>query len=191
MNFYQATYRAHVTYSDFRGRRMRGCYFVRSETNSRLMSLTANLLPEFRAHHCHTYPILMAQNGDHLLFTVDSEDDPAGKVVMMLDLARPLASMPSGSVFPSVQEAYAFLVDFYDAFAYNPESAEVFLLQIERGEWDIRVFEPLDYYLGYASAGPFPAGSAVLDSVFYFRNVPYRWLPLLKEKIKHRAATRP
>ena len=36
MNFYQATYRAHVTYTDFRGRRMRGCYFVRSETNSRL-----------------------------------------------------------------------------------------------------------------------------------------------------------
>src|SRR6266849_5578331 len=45
MNFYQATYRAHVTFTDFRGRRMRGCYFVRSETNSHVMSLTANLLP--------------------------------------------------------------------------------------------------------------------------------------------------
>ena len=27
--------------------------------------------------------------------------------------------------------------------------------------------------------------SARLDSVFYFQNVPYRWLPLLKEKVKH------
>ena len=63
LNFYQATYRAHVCYTDFRGRRLRGCYFVRSETNSRLMSLTANLLPEFRAHHCQTYPILMARHG--------------------------------------------------------------------------------------------------------------------------------
>ena len=29
--------------------------------------------------------------------------------------------------------------------------------------------------------------SVELDSVFYFRNVPYRWLPLLKEKVKLRA----
>src|SRR5205823_9816797 len=102
MNFYQATYRAHVTYTDFRGRRLRGCYFVRSETNSRLMSLTANLLPEFRAHHCSTHPILMVRNGDHFLLTVDSGEDLAGKVVLLLDTARPMPGMPAGSLFPSV-----------------------------------------------------------------------------------------
>jgi uncharacterized protein YqjF (DUF2071 family) len=186
MNFYQATYRAHVTYTDFRGRKMRGCYFVRSETNSRLMSLTANLLPEFRAHHCQTHPILMARNGDHLLLTVDSEGDPAGKVVLLLDTARPLPGMPVGSLFLSVKEAYDFLVDFYDAFSYDGAAGEVFLLRIERGDWRIAVHEPLDYYLGYFSDGPLPPGSAVLDSVFYFRNCPYRWLPLVKEKIAHR-----
>jgi uncharacterized protein YqjF (DUF2071 family) len=186
MNFYQATYRAHVTYTDFRGRRMRGCYFVRSETNSRLMSLTANLLPEFRAHHCATHPILMARQGGHLLLTVDSGADPAGKVVLVLDTERPLAVMPAGSVFPSVPAAYDFLVDFYDAFSYAPESGEVFLLQIERGPWDIQVVEPVDSYFGYFSDGPFPPGSAELDSVFYFRNTPYRWLPLLKERLAHR-----
>jgi uncharacterized protein YqjF (DUF2071 family) len=188
MNFYQATYRAHVTYTDFRGRRLRGCYFVRSETNSRVMSLTANLLPEFRAHRCGTCPMLMARNGAHFLLTVDTGADPAGKVVLVLDTARPLAGMPGGSVFSSVGEAYDFLVDFYDAFAYDPAAAEVFLLRIDRGDWDIRVVEPVDYYLGYFSSGPFPPGSAALDSVFYFQNVPYRWLPLLKEKIKHRKA---
>jgi uncharacterized protein YqjF (DUF2071 family) len=186
MNFYQATYRAHVSYTDFRGRRLRGCYFVRSETNSRLMSLTANLLPEFRAHHCRTYPILMARQGDHLLFSVDSDPDPAGKVVLVLDTARPLPGMPAGSVFGSVQAAYDFLVDFYDAFSYAPDTGEVFLLQIDRGPWHVQVVEPVDSYLGYFSDGPFPPGSAELDSVFYFRNTPYRWLPLLKEKFVHR-----
>jgi uncharacterized protein YqjF (DUF2071 family) len=188
MNFYQATYRAHVTYTDFRGRRMRGCYFVRSETNSSLMSLTANLLPEFRAHRCRTYPILMARQGDHLLLTVDSGDDPAGKVVLLLDTSHPLAGMPASSVFPAASTAYDFLVDFYDAFAYAPDTTEVFLLRIERGPWDIRVVEPVDHYLGFFRAGSFPAGSAELDSIFYFRNVPYRWLPLLKEKIVHRSS---
>jgi hypothetical protein len=182
MNFYQATYRAHVTYTDFRGRVLRGCYFVRSETNSPLMSLTANLLPEFRAHRCGTCPILMARRGEHWLLTVDAED-PAGKVVLVLDTSRPLPGLPASSCFPTVAAACTLLVDFYDAFAYDPDTNETLLLQIERGPWDIRIVEPVDYYLGYFSAGPFQAGNAALDSVFYFRNTPYRWLPLLKERI--------
>ncbi|MBI1903489.1 MAG: DUF2071 domain-containing protein [Planctomycetia bacterium] len=94
MNFYQSTYRAHMKYTDFRGREMRGCYFVRSETNSRLMSTVANLLPEFKAHRCSTYPILMARRGEHWLLTVDSGDDPGGKVVLLLDTSRDLLSPP-------------------------------------------------------------------------------------------------
>jgi uncharacterized protein YqjF (DUF2071 family) len=185
MNFYQATYRAHVTYTDFRGCTTRGCYFVQSATNSQLMSLTANLLPEFRAHACATHPILLARHGDHLVLTVDSGADPAGQVVLVLDIRRTLAAMPPTSLFPSVRAAYDFLVDFYDAFSYNPETGDVFLLRIERGDWAIRVVEPVDHYLGYFVNGPFPPGTAQLDSVFYFTDVPYRWLPLLKERIRH------
>ena len=50
----------------------------------------------------------------------------------------------------------------------------------------VRVVEPLDSYLGYVSDGPFPPGAAELDSVFYFTDTPYRWLPLLKERLAHR-----
>jgi len=185
MNFYQATYRAHVTYTDFRGDRRRGCYFVQSHTNSALMSLAANLLPEFRAHHCATYAMVMARQGPHVLLTVDAPDDPAAQAVLVLDTGRDLPGMPATSVFPSREAASAFLVDFYDAFSYDPASREVFVLQVDRGDWQIRVVEPVDAYFGYLDAGPFPPGAATLDSVFYFQNTPYRWLPLLKERLRH------
>lgn len=185
MNFYQATYRAHVTYTDFRGRRTRGCYFVRSETNSAIMSLTANLLPEFKAHQCETYPILMARDGDRLVLTVDSGSDPAGRVVLVLDAAHELSELPKTSRFRSVADAYDFIVDFHDAFSFDPDTNEVFILRIERGDWHVKILEPVDYYLGYFNDGPFPAGAAELDSVFYFRDTPYRWLPLLKERLRH------
>jgi uncharacterized protein YqjF (DUF2071 family) len=184
MNFYQATYRAHVTYTDFRGERRRGCYFVQSHTNSALMSLAANLLPEFSAHHCATYPIVMARQGPHLIVTVDAGADAAAKLVLVLDTARDLPAMPATSVFPSREAAYGFLVDFYDAFSYDPAAGEVFLLQVDRGEWHVQVVEPVDYYAGYLEAGPFAPGTAALDSVFYFRDTPYRWLPLLRERIR-------
>jgi hypothetical protein len=185
-NFYQATYRAHVAYTDFLGRRRRGCYFVRSETNFTLMSLAANLLPEFRAHRCATHPIVMLEQDGQLVLTVDSGDDPAGTVVLVLDTGHPLPSMPPGSVFPSIRAAYDYLVDFHDAFAFDPDADDVLVLQIDRGDWDIRVVEPVDYYLGYVSDGPFPAAAAELDSVFHFTDVAYRWLPLLKERVARR-----
>jgi hypothetical protein len=186
MNFYQATYRAHVTFTDFHGRMLRGCYFVRSATNSGLMSLAANLLPEFRAHRCATHPILMIRRDKHLVLTVDPASDPAEMVVLVLDTSRPRSQMPETSVFPSIGAARDFLVDFTDAFSYDPQTGEVFILQIQRGDWDIRVVDPVDHYLGYISDGPFRVGAAHLDSVFYFTDVPYRWLPLLKERITHR-----
>jgi hypothetical protein len=186
-NFYQATYRAHVTYKDFRGRVIRGCYFVKSDTNSAVMSLTANLLPEFKAHHCGTCPILMARNGDQLILTVDPPDDPSGRVVLVLDTGRELPAMPTTSRFRSVSDAYGYIVDFHDAFSYDPETGEVFILRIDRGEWAIKIIEPTDYYLGYISDGVLPRGAAALDSVFYFRNTPYRWLPLLKERVRPQA----
>lgn len=191
MNFYQATYRAHVTFTDFRGRTTRGCYFVRSDTNSPLMSATANLLPEFKAHRCGTCPILLARRGEHLLLTVDSGTDPAGKVVLVLDSSHEHAEMPPGSLFRSRAEADALIVDFSDAFAYDPAADEVFILQIDRGAWNYRVVEPVDHYLGYINQGPFHPGNAQLDSVFYFRDCPYRWLPLLKEKLKGRITQPP
>jgi hypothetical protein len=184
MNFYQATYRAHVTFTDFRGRRVRGCYFVRSETNSHLMSLTANLLPEFKAHHCSTYPMLMARDGGHFIFTVDSGADAAGKVVLVLDTSCPRGGLPSTSCFPSLEAAYEYIVDFCDAFSRDPDTGEIFILRIDRGPWQIRIPEVIDHYLGYISDGPFPAGAAELDSAFYFQNTPYRWLPLLKERVR-------
>ena len=187
MNFYQATYRAHVTFTDFRGRRLRGCYFVRSETNSHVMSLTANLLPEFKAHHCSTYPMLMVRDGGHLILTVDTGNDLAGKVVLVLDTSCSRASLPASSCFPSLQAAHEYIVDFYDAFSRDPVTGDVFILRIDRGPWQVHIPEVIDHYLGYIHDGPFPPGAAELDSVFYFQNTPYRWLPLVIERLPRRA----
>jgi len=180
MNFYQATYRAHVRYEALDGEVRRGCYFVRSETNSALMSRAANLLPEFRAHRCGTAPIVMARDQGKLLLTVDTKD-AAGKVVLVLDESRAAPELPGGSRFGSMAEARALIVDFYDAYAWEPDAEEVFVLRIERGEWALEVPPIVDSFVGYASAGPFPEGSCHVDSVFAFRDCPYRWLPLIKE----------
>lgn len=184
LNFYQATYRAHVLYRNVDGQTRRGCYFVRSDTNSPLMSATANLLPEFRAHRCGTVPIVMARDGDTLVLTVDSVGDPSGKVVLLLDEKdAPDDRLQTTSRFGSLADAREVIVDFLDAYAWEPETSEVYVLSIARGEWRLKSPRIIDAYLGYASDGPFPKGTARLDSVFTFKDVPYQWLPLVKEKV--------
>lgn len=183
MNFYQATYRAHVRYRSVDGELRRGCYFVRSDTNSALMSATANLLPEFEAHRCGTCPIVMARDEGRLVLTVDAAD-PAGKLVLVVDENdAPTDRLPETSRFGSLEEAHRVIVDFTDSYAWQPARSEVFVLRIERGEWHYRIPRVIDAYLGYAAEGPFPRGAAHLDSVFTFREVPYRWLPLIKERV--------
>jgi hypothetical protein len=142
------------------------------------------MLPEFRAHRCGTVPIVMARNGDHLLLTVDSLADPSGKVVLLLDEnAAPDDRLQPGSRFRDLAEARSLIVDFHDAYAWEPTTREVYVLSIRRGEWRLRVPRVVDAYLGYATDGPFAQGAARLDSVFTFRDVPYQWLPLVKEKV--------
>ena len=175
MNFYQATYRA--------------CHVqgLSGPPNARLLlcpqqdQLAADepggeSPAEFRAHHCSTCPILIARQADRLLVTVDPQGDGAGKVVLVLDDSRTLERLPDGSIFPSIEEAHGFLVNFYAAFSYDPDTRDVSILRIDRGDWNIRVLRPTDYYFGFISDGPFPYGAAQLDSIFYFRNTAYRWL---------------
>ena len=103
--------------------------------------------------------------------------------MLVLDTAKPLKRMPSGSVFATVEDAYDYIVEFHDAFSYNPETGDVFILRIDRGPWEIRIHEPVDHFLGFFENGPFPRGSCQLDSVFYFTQTPYRWLPLVTERL--------
>jgi hypothetical protein len=103
----------------------------------------------------------------------------------VLDASRELAGLPASSRFRSLEDAYDYIVDFHDAFSFDPDTHEVFILRIDRGDWHVKVLEPVDYYFGFFADGPFPPGAAELDSVFYFRDTPYRWLPLLKERVRH------
>ncbi len=88
-----------------------------------------------------------------------------------------------GSRFGSLADAREVIVDFLDAYAWEPETSEVYVLSIARGEWRLKSPRIIDAYLGYASDGPFAKGKAKLDSVFTFKDVPYQWLPLVKEKV--------
>lgn len=62
--------------------------------------------------------------------------------------------MSENSVFSSTEKARQLIVVCYDACAYHPETNEVLILKINRGDWNIQIIESIDYYLGYFNNGP-------------------------------------
>jgi len=180
-NFYQISHRAHVRYTDYKGEVRRGCYFVRSYTNSPLMNAIGNQLPEFKFHVFRNAEMTMIRDGGTLLASVEPED--GCKLVSVLDETDAARTMPESSVWRDVDEAFPLLVEAYDAYGWEPEERALYILTIDRGAWEVSVPRVRSVYDGTLSEVLFDDATAELDSVFTIRGVPYRWKPLRREKI--------
>jgi uncharacterized protein YqjF (DUF2071 family) len=180
-NFYQISHRAHVRYTDYRGEVRRGCYFIRSYTNSPLMNAIGNQLPEFKFHVFRDATMTMIRDGSTLLASVEPED--AGKLVSVLDESKADRALPPTSLWRDVDEAFPLLVEAYDAYGWEPEERMLYILTIDRGAWEVSVPRVQSVYDGVLSEVLFDEASAELDSVFTIKGVPYRWKPLRREKI--------
>ncbi len=181
-NFYQISHRAHVLHRDDRGEPRRGCYFIRSYTNSPLMNAIANSLPEFKFHEFRDADMAMIRDGGTIVASVEPKGSDPGKLVSVLDESAAAPQLPPTSAFRDLDEACPFLVEVYDAFGWDAAEAALYILTIERGRWDVVVPRVLSVYDGTLSEGFFDNATAELDSVFVVRGVPYRWKPLRRER---------
>jgi hypothetical protein len=85
--------------------------------------------------------------------------------------------LPPTSGFPDLATARAWLVELFAAFAYTAGHGAVDVVRIARGEWDVQVIDDLRgrYDFLTSGRGPFPSGTARLDSVFLVGDVAYLW----------------
>jgi len=181
-NFYQVSHRAHVKYVDYKGEVRRGCYFVRSYTNSPIMNAIGNSLPEFRFHEFRNAEMTMIRDAGSLVATVDPEGD-AGKLVSVLDEAGATPTLPGSSLWRDVDEAFPILVEAYDAYGWEESDRSLYILTIDRGQWEVSMPRVVSVYDGTMQEVLFDEKTARLDSVFTIRGVPYRWKPLRRERI--------
>jgi uncharacterized protein YqjF (DUF2071 family) len=149
----------------------RGVYFLRSDTDSRIMNLGGNLLSFFRFHYA---PVSWACDRDGERVRVLSGD---GSADIDLALGPAESAGPSASsVFPSLADAKEHLVNLFTAFCPQDGRGRVDVVRIERADWEISVLPVLRAHCAFLDgAGPIAAGTARLESVFSVSNLPYYW----------------
>ena len=164
ITYNQVVYRAVVRHGN-----ARGVHFLRSDTDSRLMSALGNAMSFFAFHHAD---IALRHQGHVQTVEVHSRDHTADIRARF----TPAARLPSNSVFPDLGAAKTQLVELFDA--YHPQAGRPVtdVVSIRRNDWDLAVVnDEIGEYSLMDHSLWFPAGSAVLDSVFAVEDLTYRW----------------
>ncbi len=158
-------YRIFVRYRGADGRRLRGLYILRSETDRRAMKLLGGIFTQYR-YHC--LPIDWRSRPD------GGESIRSGEGLHVESLApQEGSSLPEGSPFSDWKAARRFAGPMPYTFSYNAPTKEVIIVEGVRSSWT-PVPVPIEQWQipFFEQRG---LESPILANAFLVTDVPYEW----------------
>jgi uncharacterized protein YqjF (DUF2071 family) len=164
-DFFLIGYRVFVRYTNKSGRRLRGLYILKSETDKKKMEIMGNLFTHYNytitdvnsTKHENTKEISSRGSGFRILFT--GEDEPA--------------SLPATSPFANWKEARRFAGPLPFTFTYNSTTKDVLIIEGVRQSWVPQPLNIIDYSFSSLNTPEFK--NKVLANAFIIHNIPYYW----------------
>ncbi len=164
-DFFLIGFRVFVRYTNNAGKRLRGLYILKSETNKLKMSFFGNI---FTHYNYTTTDINFANNKDEL--SVISKKSNLEIRVKKTDAE---VKLPQYSPFKDWKEARRFAGPLPFTFTYNQATKEVLIIQGVRENWTPKAIEVLQYNVGFINEKNF--NGLVLANAFMIENIPYYW----------------
>jgi hypothetical protein len=164
-SFFLIGYRIFVRFTTKAGKRLRGLYILKSETDQKKMELLGNL---FTHYHYTTTDITRTQHGNKTLIA----SQQSGFHVELVATPLPVP-LPANSPFATWQQARRFAGPLPFTFTWLPDTKTMLLIEGQRENW---VPEPLtvsSYQFEFLDA--LRGQGLVLASAFTVRNIPYHW----------------
>jgi hypothetical protein len=159
--FFLIGYRLFVTYKTQSGKRLRGLYILRSETDKKRMTFLGNLF----THYQYT--------------TTDIEQYGGGLRSQRSGLTIEIAGsqdkvpLPQGSPFADWKEARRFAGPLPFTFAYNAHNGEVLIIEGVRENWKPTPVAIMAYQFPYIEG--LHIRGLQLANAFTIENIPYEW----------------
>lgn len=173
-DFILAGFRVFVRYTNLEGKRLRGLYILKSETNETKMSFFGNI---FTHYNYRTTDIEISKEARSLY--VHSKNSNIEIEVQHGNLTTPL---PIGSPFADWKEARRFAGPLPFTFTYKPESEEVLIIEGVRQHWQPNAVEVMKHQVGFVQS--LGLKSLTLANAFLVENIPYYWKKGKVEKWK-------
>ncbi|MDF1695165.1 MAG: DUF2071 domain-containing protein [Saprospiraceae bacterium] len=163
-NFFLIGYRVFVRYKDQRGKKLRGLYILKSETNRRRMQFLGNI---FTHYQYTTTDITQTQNeSDHCISSIQSN-------FTIQYNSTPTTELPSSSPFLDWKTARRFAGPLPFTFTYDAQKKEVMIIEGVRSNWKPQPIHVLRHQFQFIEQLNFT--NIQLASAFEIQNIPYHW----------------
>ncbi len=164
-DFFLTGYRIFVKYIDNRGKRLRGLYILKSETDSPKMSFMGNIF----THYNYTTTDIKIIKDDSKISVVSIKSD----LDVEIRKGGEEINLPQSSPFKDWKEARRYAGPLPFTFTYNKSTKEVLIIEGVREDWTPKPVEVLKNRVGFIKQKNFR--DIVLANAFIIENIPYYW----------------
>lgn len=159
-------YRIFVRYRNEEGRRLRGLYILRSETDRKSMEFLGNLFTRYRYTRTD-----VSLRDDRERTTVCSR--PAGLRVTVDRTPDDGLPLPQGSPFTAWRDARRFAGPLPFTFSVDVETRRIVIIEGVRTNWVPRPVRVLEHRVPFVDS--LTDCTPMLASAFMTERIPYRW----------------
>ncbi|MDX2003620.1 MAG: DUF2071 domain-containing protein [Chitinophagales bacterium] len=164
-DFFLIGYRIFVRFNTPKGKRLRGLYILKSETDSKRMEFLGNLFTKYRYS---TIDIQFSENDESKTIRSIS----SGLMVKYKETADNHC-LPQTSPFSDLKEARRFSGPLPFTFSYDPKKEAILLVEGVRQQWVPQPIQILDYHSDFINS--LGVQDIKLANAFIIKEVPYFW----------------
>jgi len=164
-DFFLIGYRVFVRYTTNAGKRLRGLYILKSETDKTKMQFFGNI---FTHYNYTTTDITQTINNNNT--TIQSLKS-GFKIV--LDNATDNIALPAHSVFADWAAARRFAGPLPFTFTYDDATKKVLIIEGVRENWTPKPVRVIEEHISFLDQ--LHLSNAVLVNAFVISNIPYFW----------------
>jgi uncharacterized protein YqjF (DUF2071 family) len=164
-DFILTGYRIFVTYHTSYGKRLRGLYIIRSETDKIKMALLGNI---FTHYNYQTTDIRFQRTGPRIEVT-----SVKSNLSVQVEESAGQVTLPRHSPFADWKQARRFAGPLPFTFTYDKEKKEVLIIEGVREDWTPKPVNVLESQVGFVES--LKLDGVVLANAFVIDNIPYYW----------------
>ncbi len=164
-NFFLTGYRIFVRYTNKAGKRLRGLYIIKSETDKKKMEFFGNIFTHY--NYTATDIIQKEDANTQSLSSVQSNFE------LIVNKTVEKVELPSGSPFPDWKDARRFAGPLPFTFTYNKDEDSVLIIEGVRQNWTPKPLAVMRYSFEFLNN--LKLQNVVLANAFEIKNIPYYW----------------
>lgn len=165
-DFFLIGYRVFVRFTNNKGKRLRGLYILKSETDKKKMEFLGNIF----THYNYTTTDITQEK---LNSTTSISSNKSEFKIIIENSKNEDISLPHNSPFFDWKEARRFAGPLPFTFTYNNADKQVLIIEGVRENWKPEPVKVIDYQ--FAFLDNLKLNDIKLANAFIIKNIPYYW----------------